>query len=164
MNKSDATLRVNPQTGEIEIHGSEKFVREMLDYVRPIIEGHRRPQGRPRQEEKAPPVKAQVAGKKPASPDMPEEFGEYRHRFSATHGTDQVLIAGRFAQEQSESNSFKTNEATKLLQDQSIKLTNPSQAVKQGLKSKRLIKLRGGKYRVSQSGIAAIDKLAGSEE
>ncbi|MCU1460208.1 MAG: hypothetical protein JWO37_283 [Acidimicrobiales bacterium] len=90
------------------------------------------------------------------------DFGELLHALpkDAT-GTDQMLLAGRFAQLESDDKSFATKDAASLLLEQSIKIGNPSQCMTNNLKAKRVFKV-GDRYRVSKSGEEYLDTLTAS--
>jgi hypothetical protein len=76
---------------------------------------------------------------------------------SAT-GTDQMLVAGWFAQRQSAENTFTTKDASSLLLEQGYKVGNPSQSMTNNLKAKRVFKV-GASYRVSRAGIDYVTQL-----
>ena len=79
------------------------------------------------------------------------EFGEALHLLGSTSGTDQILLAGRYAQDAAEDRAFSTGEANQMLIDQGVKLANPSTAMKRNLTSKRVFKI-GGRFRMSRMG------------
>jgi hypothetical protein len=80
------------------------------------------------------------------------DFGEILHQLpkSAT-ATDQMLLAGLFAQRSGDDKSFATGTANTLLLDQGIKISNASQCMTNNLKARRVFKVPGG-YRVSKPG------------
>jgi hypothetical protein len=90
-----------------------------------------------------------------------QEFGEVLHSLpnSAT-GPDRMLLAGSYAQLASADNTFSTGEANQLLLGQGVKLSNPSQALKNAIAAKRVFKV-GKRYRVSKSGEEHLKSLTG---
>src|SRR5215210_2295421 len=125
-----ARIRVSLTTGDLEVEGSEAFVAKYAEPIDELI-------GRLREGRLQAP--AAPTGDSPTPTPMatgshPEEFGEALHGLpnSAT-GTDQILLAGLYAQQESADSTFSTGEANQLLVGQGIKLTNPSQSLKNGI-------------------------------
>lgn len=155
----DARVRVDPTTGELEVEGSEEFVREMVDRFRPAL---REPSSRRKAHDPEHKGKAEEKPKarnSKASQGVPENFGEYLHAFELAKDQDRMLVAAHFVQVQSDDNSFKTAEANTQLTEHGIKVGNPSQAVKGNISSKYIFKIERGKYRVAKPGIARLEEL-----
>ena len=140
------SIRVLLGTQELALEGSEEFLERFADPIAAMLE---RLEREVRGSGALPPS---AAVSDPGSVDDSADFGETLLLLprSAT-GTDQILLAGQFAQANSEDDTFETREASQLLIEQGIQLSNPSQAIKNNLKAKRLFK-RGGKFRVSREG------------
>lgn len=143
-------LRVNLDQREVEVEGSESFVREWAPRIEALLERFDQPATAP----------AEVVERLPATKG-PETFGEWIHRLprSATD-VDRILAAGHFAQHRRTDRSFATGEANGLLTEQGIKVGNPSQCIKQNLIAKRVFK-HEGRYRVSQLGVDHLRQLLG---
>jgi hypothetical protein len=153
-------LRINLAQRELEIEGSEAFVRgftnrieELLDQLEAAVNA-------------APPT-----APAPVEPRVPEAnassalgtFGEYIMRLpSSSTDVDKMLAAGFYMQQQSADDAFGTADANRRLTEQGIKLGNPSQCVKQSLMAKRVFMISKGRYRVSQPGRAYLRQLLGS--
>lgn len=155
----DARVRVDPTTGELEVEGSEEFVREMIDRFRPAL---REPSSRRKTQEPEHKGKAEEkrkARQKTTSQGVPENFGEYLHAFELGKDQDRMLVAAHFVQLHSDDNSFKTAEANTQLTEHGIKVGNPSQAVKGNISSKYVFKVGKGKYRVARPGIDRLEEL-----
>ena len=73
-------------------------------------------------------------------------------------GTDQILVAGHYAAMNNAQQTFVTAEANKLLVEQSIKLANPSQSLKNNLNSKKVFKV-GSRFKLSRDGIDRVNEL-----
>lgn len=141
-------IRISLGDGTLEVEGSADFVNQyagaitaMLDRLKegPVPNG-----GKARLQEA------------PASPQRGSiemgEFGEVIHRLPrGAAGTDQILVAGYYASRDRADNTFTTAEASKLLVDQGIKLSNPSQSLKNNIGSKKVFKSGKG-YKVSKAG------------
>lgn len=157
MEEKTARIRINVSAGEIEIEGTEAFVREYVDKFEDLLESLKeRPQIRPVPQKMALPEQVSV----PAKADMPEVFGEYLQRFpKSSTDVDRILIAAYFVQSHDPENFFTTRSANKLLTEQGIKVANASDCVKKSIKTKRVFALEKGKYRVSQTGIGYINEL-----
>lgn len=160
----DAKIRISYGIREIEIEGSEIFVREQLENFSSTIEAfalsnvvdkevQEDSDGRTIPNQEPPEI----------APKLPETFGEYLSHFSkGVRQDEQILIAGYFAQGNSSEKSFTTKEANDLLKEQGVKLTNPSQSVSHNKGVKRVFATKRGSFRVSQDGIDHIKSLRGS--
>jgi len=153
-------LRINLAQRELEIEGSEAFVRGFTNRIEELLD----------QLESAATAAPPTA---PASPEPrgPESaassalgtFGEYIMRLpSSSTDVDKMLAAGFYMQQQSADDAFGTADANRRLTEQGIKLGNPSQCVKQSLMAKRVFMISKGRYRVSQPGRAYLRQLLGS--
>jgi hypothetical protein len=92
-------------------------------------------------------------------PRDPTDFGELLLRLpNGVTATDQMLVAGYFAQRQNPDNVFATRDASGLLLEQGVKVGNPSQCMTNNLKAKRVFKV-GTSYRVSRTGIDYANEL-----
>lgn len=151
-----ARLRINPHTGEVEIEGSEDFIRDMWPKVSEQLASAKRRVT----EAKAPPAKPEETEDRV---DEVEEFGEYLHTFSLNKDTDRALVAGSFVARGSANNVFTTKEANAQLIEQGIKLTNASQCVKNLQTAKRIFKVSGG-FRISKDGEAHLKTLRKESE
>ena len=155
-----ARIRISLTTGDLEVEGSEAFIAKYAEPLDELIErlrkGHLHAPAAPTGASPTPAPNASAAS-------QPEEFGEALHALpnSAT-GTDQILLAGLFAQKDSADSTFSTGEANQLLVGQGIKLTNPSQALKNGITAKRAFKV-GKRYRVSKAGEEYVSELMGQK-
>lgn len=148
-------IRVALGPREVELEGSEEFVRSYADSIHAIVDS----------------LSADLADATESSPsagttqashqqDLAHlEFGEALHLLpDSASGTDKILLAGRFAQEASENRTFSTREAHQLLMDHGIKLANASASLKQNNIAKRVFRV-GGALRVSQDGEEHLDAL-----
>ena len=133
---------------QLDLEGSEQFITQyeeplqrMLDRLTGDVLGSADPP--------SPQMSESRLGHKSTLGDL--EFGEALHLLASTSGTDQILLAGKFAQNAAEDHTFSTGEANQMLIDQGVKLANPSTAMKRNLTSKRVFKI-GGKFRMSKMG------------
>lgn len=152
-----ARIRISLSAGDLEIQGSEDFVRQYADSVRTLIT---RLEELPVQNVRAqtqaapgaPPAATAFSGEQ-------REFGEVLHLLpSSASGSDQIVLAGSYAQPASADNTFSTGEANQLLLGQGVKLSNPSQALKSAITAKRVFKV-GKRYRVSKAGEEQLKSL-----
>ncbi len=91
-----------------------------------------------------------------------KEFGEAIHSLpKGSSGTDQILVAGYYAAAGSADGTFATSEANSLLVEQGIKLSNPSQSLKNGLAAKRVFKV-GKRFKLSKTGEDSIRSFIGA--
>lgn len=155
-----ARVRISLSTGDLEVEGTEDFVRQYSDSISTLIS---QLEELPIQRV-SPPAEA-VGSSTPATATAsgPEqrEFGEVLHSLpGSASGADRILIAGSYAQLGSGDNTFSTGEANQLLLGQGVKLSNPSQALKNAIASKRVFKV-GKRYRVSKTGEEHLKSLIG---
>ena len=160
MEDKTARIRVNLSISEIEVEGTETFVREYVDKLEDLLESRKKqPKVRSAPQEMA--VTEQAPA--PAKADMPEVFGEYLQQFPRSiTDIDRVLIAAYFVQSHDPKVCFTTGNTNKLLTEQGHKVANASDCVKKSTKTKRVFAVPSsgkGKYRVSRTGIDYINKL-----
>ena len=149
-----ARLRINLAARELEVEGSEAFVRSYAERFERLIE--QLTSGRA----EAPPGPA-AAVNGGGNDDQPRTFGELMHLMPRTASdVDRMLLAGLYAQGRNREQAFTTGEASGLLADQGIKIGNPSQSLRQNLNAKRVFKHQG-RYRVSQIGLEHLRKIIG---
>jgi hypothetical protein len=96
------------------------------------------------------------------NPSFPDSFGEYFSRFNRnTNNVEKLLIAGFFVQNRnSEGKFFTLKDVNEILLDTGIKLSNPSVFLSQNIATKRVFKVTGKNYRVSDSGAEYIQNLS----
>jgi len=157
MEEQNAHLRINLTTREIEIEGSETFVREYAEKLESLLSVAAESSAvtnQPQQSTSNPP-QVQLPPK-----ELPPVFGEYLHLFpKSITDMDKILIAAYYVQAQDADNSFTTRAANQLLKEQNIKVTNAADCVKKSMKTKRVFALGKGRFRVSQAGIDYINGL-----
>lgn len=157
----EAKIRINYTEREVEIEGSELFVREQLESFADTLEAFA--SNNDVQDEISENSGEHVVldpNSQKASSKLPETFGEYLSRFSRDISQDeQILVSGYFVQSKSPDNAFSTKEANDLLKEQGTKVSNPAQSVINGKKAKRIFALQKGKFRISTDGIDHINTL-----
>jgi hypothetical protein len=72
-----------------------------------------------------------------------------------------MLVAGWYVQQASADKTFSTGDANQLLLGQGIKLSNPSQSLKNAIGAKRVFKVGKG-YKVSKTGEEHLKTLMGA--
>jgi hypothetical protein len=157
--KTMGKIRVSLANGEIEVEGPDQFVSKYEDDIRELLD---------RLKEQPVPAKAASAGngqtmatRSPGVIGGASEFGEVLHALpKGATGSDQILVAGYFAARGNTEQTFSTNEANRLLVEQGIKLSNPSQSLRNNLSVKRVFKV-GSRYRVSNIGEQHVLSLVG---
>lgn len=155
--EQQARVRINLAQREVEVEGSETFVRSFADRLDELLDQLESFAGVPI----APPqAEARVTTE---SSSALGSFGEFILQLpSSATDVDKMLAAGFYVQQQSADDAFGTADANKRLTEQGIKLGNPSQCVKQSLMAKRVFMITKGRYRVSQPGRAYLRQLLGS--
>lgn len=96
----------------------------------------------------------------PGDSDLPATFGEFLNQLPREmKDIERVLAAGSFAQSQSSNNTFATADANKLLLEQAVRVTNPSQRVRDLAEQKLVFVVERGRYRVSRAGATRLTEL-----
>jgi hypothetical protein len=171
-------VKINIKTGEVEFEGSEEFVQNQMDNLDTIIDlvssnitlSEARPEIVPENtsatpEEDSESIETEDISNDTSSFSVPSSFGEWMHKFKdSINDLEKALVTAYFVQHQSDKNDFKTLEVNKSLRDHGIKLSNPSQALKQLDTKKYLFQTRkeGTKVRfmrVSQDGVSHLKTL-----
>ena len=159
--ENSARIRINLSTKEFEVEGSEQFVKEYAEKIENLLSTFANP--------KSPtlPLKTDngVSSTPTGNTELPTSFGEYLHQFpKSITNVDRMLIAGFYAQSNSEDNAFVTSSADDLLQEQGVKVTNPPDSIAKNKNAKRVFAVEKGKFRVSHTGVAHINKLLEKSE
>ena len=142
------SIKIMVGAQELALEGPEEFLERFAGPIAAMLE---RLESEARGSSASLPS-ALVMGAAPHHDAADGDFGETLLLLPrSSTGTDQILLAGQFAQANSDGDTFETREASELLIEQGIQLSNPSQAIKNNLKAKRLFK-RDGRYRVSREG------------
>ncbi|NJP38359.1 hypothetical protein [Alkalicoccus luteus] len=148
-----ASIRMNVRTGEIEIKGSEEFVREQMEQLDDLVDRVR-----------SGPSQAAAAEWPQLQPED-DAFGEWLYQFhDDLKDVDKALVAGKYIQEKSQERVFKSSAVDDLLKDNGIRLTNPYRAISVLQKKKYIITI--GKdshsklYKISREGEQQLESLA----
>lgn len=157
-----ARVRVNLSQRELEIEGSESFVRSFGERLEALLEGLADGAW-------AEPSPVAAPATAPGTERPPEpaaglgSFGEFlTHLPGSATDVDKILAAGVWGQSQSTDDCFATGEANKRLLEQGIKVGNASQCVKQSVLAKRVFVVQRGRFRVSQIGRQHLRQLMGA--
>lgn len=155
-----ARVRISLSAGDLEVEGTEDFVRQYADSIRTLIDRlEELPVQRVGAQREAFDTPAPSAST--ASAAEQREFGEVLHSLpNDASGPDRMLLAGSYVQLASADNTFSTGEANQLLLGQGVKLSNPSQALKNAIVAKRVFKV-GKRYRISKTGDEHLKSLVG---
>jgi hypothetical protein len=152
-------IRISLASGELEVEGSLEFVDRYEKSIKEMLH---------RLDEQPAPRKTRDGGggssRLAALAGEIADFGEILHGLprSAT-GSDQMLVAGWYAQKSATDDAFTTGDGNKLLVGQGIKLSNASQAMRGNLAAKRVFKVAGDRWRVSKQGEEHLKTLLPSE-
>lgn len=152
-------VRINLTTREFEVEGTESFVVEFTKTVGSLLDslGSSPPDPRVSSVSSPTSLEAPLANPNRGDTNLPDNFGEYFHLVpKGTVERDLMLIAGYFAQSQAADASFATGDASKLLLDQGVKISNPSMCISRNIGAKYLMQLGKRKFRVSREGIEHI--------
>lgn len=166
-------VRINIKTGEIEFEGNQAFVESQLAKLPELLNALKIAKSVKTEEGTGGDEEEEVLGEGSSSGKellaVPTTFGAWYNKFPGSlKQTDQVLIAGYFVQHNSKDKIFKTIEANKALKDQSVKVANAADSLKDLLDSKLVfIVKKEGKlalFRVSDKGEGHLLKLLGQHK
>lgn len=142
--------RINFKTGEVELEGSEQFVKGQLanidviaDHIALLSTNNSLGEESIIEQDKiadfAEEEQKKLASTSEQELQVPKNFGEWLHGFKDNiSDLDKALITAYYVQKQSPQNEFKTSEVNKFLQEHGIKLSNPSNSLR-SLSEKRLL-------------------------
>ena len=140
-------VRVSVSTGELEVEGSQDFVQTFQSALDDLVGLIKRM-----------PPSATTAAKPSgeasngSAAKNVESFPEALQAMPNTaSGSDQILLAGYYVAQSKADGLFSTGEANSLLQEQGIKLSNPSQSLRNALTAKRVFK-QGKSFKLSRAG------------
>ncbi|MEC1077326.1 hypothetical protein P9A91_04865 [Bacillus safensis] len=169
---SNARVKINVRSGELDFEGSEDFVKEQMDQLEAIVDIIAQLYVDDKdneieefiQEERKEVEESKLKTVEINPLDVPDTFGEWQNRFADdTTDLDKALITAYFVQVKSEQNEFKTKEVSDTLKEHGIKLSNPSSSLDR-LTEKKLTfqvrKLEKLKFlRVSANGLSYLKTL-----
>jgi hypothetical protein len=99
-------------------------------------------------------------GKENSSHLNADSFGEFFSKFPRTlSNVDKMLLASYYLQITTEEKSFNVKDANSLLIEQGVSLSNAGVFNKHNIASKRVFKLSGKNFRVSDTGMDYIKSL-----
>jgi hypothetical protein len=149
-------IRVNLSAKEFEIAGSEEFVRHYYDKIFDVIKDM--PQDISQNKSSENLVLNSPQKKIIESFSESLSFENLLNRFTkSVSNTDKVLVTGYYIQLKHD--NFSTKEVKNILLDHGIKIENPSQLIKNGINTDKIILVGKGKYKVSQNGLKYINEL-----
>jgi hypothetical protein len=156
METQNTRLRINLNEREIEIEGSESFVREYAEKFETLLSSlTKSPAPAPALQQTTPGVQTQSV-----VADLPTTFGEYFHKFpKSIADVDKILIAAYYAESQEADKFFTTGSAKKLLEDQKVSVANATDCVNKNMGKKYVFSVGKRKFRVSQPGVDYINSL-----
>ncbi len=167
-------FRINIQTGEIEVEGSEQFVDKQINNLNRVINTIQTPpqkvvapeakgadvDKKPARKRGRPPKAKTIDTRKNEDDSYNEWIGSFRTKLKQI---DRILIAGMYAQNKNDNKIFKTRQVSKLLKSQGIMLQNVTTRIYGLLKSEKVkITEKQGRtsiYKVTPKGEAYLARL-----
>jgi hypothetical protein len=165
MEKTQMKIRISLATREVEFEGDLGLIKENFgDYIKDYLEAVKKSGPLPSIEKKEKidhtASKQQVTTPSILSNQIPDNFGEFYSKFpKGISNVDKMLLASFFLQSSSEGKCFTVKEASDLLIDQGVSLSNAGVFNKHNINSKRVFKLTGKAFRVSDTGVEYIKNL-----
>jgi hypothetical protein len=153
-------FRINLSTRELEVEGSEDFVREYADKFEDVITSFSSLESLSPIVSTPPDTKNVESQSQVGKDSLPEVFGAYFQQFpKEISDIDKVLVAAYYTQMHDDDNAFSTAEANNQLKSMGIKVANASRAIKLQTDAKRVFPISRGKYRVSKGGVDYLTEL-----
>ena len=130
---TDAKFKFNFKTGDVEIEGSENFVKVQIENLSTLLQLIKNlPKIAIETDDGNGESEASGNGDTDGAfpPTSGASFGEWMHGFkSDLLDIDKALITACYVQTQSSTNDFKTSDVNRALLDNGIKLSNPSRSL-----------------------------------
>lgn len=168
MESKNIKIRINLDQREFEVDGDSEYIMETFGAdLREYIEMIKSTQNNSGQTPESinpdfRPVESPAirTWQNQQTEQLPSSFGEYFNKFPKNVTiVDKLLISSYYVQNTQESKSFTVKEAADILIDQGVKLSNSTAFNKSNLSTKRVFKLTGKSYKVSDIGIEYIKAL-----
>ncbi len=152
-------IRINLVNREVEFEGDLTAIKDHFgDYIEDFLDNIKK--GNPAASTTAAPVSASVASEVSLSA-LPDSFGEFYGKFpKGLSNVDKLLLAGYYLQNQTEGKYFTVKSASDLLLDQGVSLSNAGAFNSANMSTKRVFKLTGKNFRVSDTGADYIKSLS----
>lgn len=165
--ENSAVFRINVQSGEIELQGSEEFVERQIQHLQDILDLVAEFVDEQQDENGSIPATAlveDISASATMDNDVPESFLEWFYEFpKGVSEQDKALITGYFLQHNSTENRFLSSQVPKLLRENGIPIKNSNIHLQRLAKKRLVIPVgRRGKstfYRVTQEGQEYLRKI-----
>jgi hypothetical protein len=163
MENNQIKIRINLETREFEVQGDAKYINDHFgDYITEymsLIKGSQKA-GNKSNAPSSILTEPSLINKEAESESLPDSFGEYFNKFPRTlSNVDKLLVSSFYLQSTHNGNFFTIPDASNLLIDQGVKLSNANAFNKANETTKRIFKLSGKNFRVSESGAQYIKTL-----
>lgn len=156
MDSKQMKVRVNLTTREIELEGNLDLIKEHFgDHLEDLIIKIRNNPLPTVQSSYTTSINSSKSSNlnTESNEQLPDSFGEFYNKFPKNlSNVDKILLACFYLQSQSEGKFFTVREASDILIDQGISLSNASAFNKANISTKRVFKLSGKNFRVSDIG------------
>lgn len=156
-----AKVRICLSRQEVEVEGSEAFVREYTDQIgalmAKLMQFAASSDATPAAE-----LTLQAGHSTGVEAEKAASFGElFQYMPKTATDVDRILLAGFYIQKNDPSNNFTTAGVNSLLIEHGVKLSNPSECVRRNIATRRVFNTKG-KYQVSQVGVEYLRHLMGA--
>lgn len=169
MEPAKTRIRINLSTREAEWEGSETFIEKYDNLINDFLDKIKEPSLVPATPiyPQRPSDQAQTSSRSP-EPNipvgLPDSFGEYYTSFPRNITvSEKMLIAAFYVQQRSSDGLFTIKEASDLLNEQNVHISNPNAFITSLAKTGKLYK-NSGKYKVSEKGIEAIEAIISTNQ
>ena len=157
-------IRISLTTREVEFEGDLQLIKENFgEHIEDYLKTLRKDTPK-NSETKRNPSSQEHAPKSPEpnsdSSSIPDNFGEFFSRYpKSLSNVDKILLASYYIQNTTEGKSFTVKDAEDILIDQGVSLSNAGVFNKSNISTKRVFKLSGKNFRISDTGVEYIKTL-----
>jgi hypothetical protein len=163
MESQQMKIRISLTTREVEFEGDLQLIKENFgeyieDYLKALKKDH------PKNSESKQHSSFHEAPRSPEpnfdSSSIPDNFGEFFSKYpKSLSNVDKILLASYYIQNTAEGKCFTVKDAEDILIDQGVSLSNAGVFNKSNISTKRVFKLSGKNFRVSDTGVEYIKTL-----
>ncbi|HET6255360.1 MAG TPA: hypothetical protein VFE32_14865 [Puia sp.] len=165
MDNQKMKIRISLTSREVEFDGDLQLIKDNFgEYIQDYLKVLNK-ESPGSSVIKQPNVKSTTANSSPSPTDqtsnlIPDSFGEYYSKFpKSLSNVDKLLLASFFLQSRTDGKCFTVKEASDLLLEQGVSLSNAGVFNKHNITSRRVFKLSGKSFRVSDTGLEYIKSL-----
>jgi hypothetical protein len=164
MESKQMKIRISLITREVEFEGDLQLIKENFgEYIEEYLKALKKDPPKNSQSKQTA-SSHEYASKSPGSnfdsSTIPDNFGEFYSRYpKSLSNVDKILLASYYIQNATDGKSFTVKDAEDILVEQGVSLSNAGVFNKSNISTKRVFKLSGKNFRISDIGVEYIKTL-----